>query len=146
MRTRFPHADRYAPDPVPTPPPSPYAVGFDLVDVSRFGKALARHGAGLKRRVFTPAEWRYAATRSDRVAVLAARFAVKEAVFKALGTGWGRGVAWRDVSLVGGGRSAPTLRLSGRAKALAKARGMCVRVSLSHAGDSAGAVAIATPT
>lgn len=126
-------------------PPSPFAVGFDLVDVARFRVALERHGAGLRRRVFTPAEWRYAATRSDRDAVLAARFAVKEAVFKALGTGWGRGVAWRDVSLEGGGRTAPTLRLAGHARALAKERGIEIRVSLSHAGDAAGAVAIAVP-
>jgi holo-[acyl-carrier protein] synthase len=120
-------------------------VGFDLVDVARFRLALERHGDGLRRRVFTPAEWRYAATRSDRDAVLAARFSVKEAVFKALGTGWGRGVAWRDVSLVGGGRTAPVLRLTGRARALAKARGIEIRVSLSHAGGAAGAVAIAVP-
>ena len=126
-------------------PSSPFAVGFDLVDVKRFRLALARHGEGLRRRVFTPAEWRYAATRADRDAVLAARFAVKEAVFKALGTGWGRGVAWRDVSLEGGGRTAPTLKLTGQAKALAKARGIEVRVSLSHAGDSAGAAAITFP-
>lgn len=142
---QVPRPSRYAPPPVKTPPPPPFSVGFDLVDVPRFEQALARHGEGLRRRVFTPAEWRYAATRSDRAAVLAARFAVKEAVFKALGTGWGRGVAWRDVSLDGGGRTAPTLRLAGRARALVRARGIDVRVSLSHAGTAAGAVAIAHP-
>ena len=128
------------------PAPPPFSVGLDLVDVPRFRLALARHGDGLRRRVFTPAEWRYAATRADRDVVLAARFAVKEAVFKALGTGWGRGVAWRDVSLEGGGRAEPKLKLAGRARALAKARGIEVRVSLSHAGDGAAAIAIAFPS
>jgi holo-[acyl-carrier protein] synthase len=123
----------------------PFTVGLDLVDLPRFRAALARHGEGLRRRVFTPAEWRYAATRADRDAVLAARFAVKEAVFKALGTGWGRGVAWRDVSLEGGGRTEPVLRLAGRTRAIAKALGVEIRVSLSHAGESASAVAIAFP-
>lgn len=141
---RVPRPNRYAPH-VARPPVPPFSVGLDLVDVPRFRAALARHGDGLRRRVFTPAEWRYAASRADRDTVLAARFAVKEAVFKALGTGWGRGVAWRDVSLVGGGRAEPVLQLAGRAKAIARARGIEVRVSLSHAGDGAAAVAIAFP-
>jgi holo-[acyl-carrier protein] synthase len=126
-------------------PPSP-RVGLDLVDVPRFRRALERHGDGLRRRVFTDAEWAYAATRgADRDAVLAVRFAAKEAVLKALGTGWGRGAAWRDVEVAGGGRSAPRLRLSGRSAGIARRLGARVEVSLSHAGDVAGAVALLVP-
>jgi holo-[acyl-carrier protein] synthase len=132
--------------PLDLPPPAAPLVGLDLVEVSRFARALARHGEGLRRRVFTEAEWAYAATRgADRPAVLAVRFAAKEAVLKALGTGWGRGVGWRDVEVVGGGRSAPRLRLAGRAAELAEARGLEAEVSLSHAGDVAGAVAYLRP-
>jgi holo-[acyl-carrier protein] synthase len=128
---------------VPVPAPR---VGLDLVDVPRFRRALARHGDGLRRRVFTDGEWAYAATRgADRDAVLAVRFAAKEAVLKALGTGWGRGAGWRDVEIAGGGRSVPALRLSGRSAVRADALGVRVEVSLSHAGDVAGAVAILVP-
>jgi holo-[acyl-carrier protein] synthase len=118
-------------------------LGFDLVEVARFARVLARRDAGLRRRVFTDAEWAHAAARPDRASVLAARFAAKEAVMKALGTGWGGGVSWRDVEVVGGGRSRPALRLHGRAAALAAARGVRVEVSLSHDGPMAGAVALA---
>ncbi len=129
-----------------SPPPGAFRVGLDLVDVPRFALALARHGEGLGRRVFTPREWAYAATRgADRPSVLAVRFAAKEAVFKALGTGWGRGVGWRDVEVAGGGRSAPALVLSGRAAQIADALGVRLEISLSHAGATAGAVAIAFP-
>lgn len=132
--------------PPPEPLRGPSSVGLDLVDVPRFALALERHGEGLQRRVFTAREWAYAASRgADRAAVLAVRFAAKEAVFKALGTGWGRGVGWQEVEVAGGGRSAPTLVLSGRAAEIADARGVRIEISLSHAGAMAGAVAIAVP-
>ncbi len=116
------------------------------MDVPRFALALGRHGEGLRRRVFTAREWAYADSRgADRSAVLAVRFAAKEAVFKALGTGWGRGAAWQDVEVAGGGRSAPTLVLSGRTAEIADERGVRLEISLSHAGSMAGAVAIAVP-
>lgn len=137
-----------APRPPPSPAPSqgPSGVGLDLVDVPRFALALERHGEGLRRRVFTAREWTYAASRgADRAAVLAVRFAAKEAVFKVLGTGWGRGVGWQDVEIAGGGRSAPALVLSGRAAEIAAERGVRLEISLSHAGAMAGAVAIAVP-
>jgi holo-[acyl-carrier protein] synthase len=118
-------------------------VGFDLVEIARFARALERHGEAFRRRVFTDAEWRHAAARPDRASVLAARFAAKEAVMKALGTGWGGGVGWREVEVEGGGRSRPALRLHGRAAALAARRGVRVEVSLSHDGPMAGAVALA---
>jgi holo-[acyl-carrier protein] synthase len=127
-------------------PPSVPGLGLALVEVSRFRRALERHGEGLRRRVFTEAEWAYAASRgADGAAVLAVRFAAKEAVLKALGTGWGRGASWRDVEVVGGGRAAPLLRLSGRSLERAQGLGVRVQVSLSHAGDVAGAVAMLVP-
>jgi holo-[acyl-carrier protein] synthase len=119
-------------------------LGFDLVDVARFRAALDRHGDAFRRRVFTAAEWSYASGRADRDVALAARFAAKEAVMKALQTGWGRGVGWRDVEVEGGGRGVPKVRLHGRAAALADERGVRVDVSLSHDGATAGAVALAS--
>jgi holo-[acyl-carrier protein] synthase len=124
--------------------PSP-RVGFDLVEIARFARVLERRADAFRRRVFTDAEWSHAEARPDRASVLAARFAAKEAVMKALGTGWGAGVSWREVEVAGGGRSKPALRLHGRAAAIAAARGVRVEVSLSHDGPTAGAVAIAYP-
>jgi holo-[acyl-carrier protein] synthase len=115
------------------------------VDVRRLARALERREAAWRERVFTPGEWQAAAGRPDRAAALAARFAAKEAAMKALGTGWGRGVAWRDVEVEGGGRGAPRLRLHGEAARLADEAGLRLEVSLSHAADLASAVVLAWP-
>jgi holo-[acyl-carrier protein] synthase len=115
------------------------------VDVPRFALAIARRGDAFRRRVFTDREWAYAATRAERDRVLAARFAAKEAVLKALGTGWGRGISFRDVEVVGGGRSEPTLVLHGGAARRAASLGVVLAISLSHAGETAAAVAVTSP-
>jgi len=120
-------------------------VGLDLVDVPRFALAVARRGDAFRKRIFTDAEWEYAGTRAERDRVLAARFAAKEAVLKALGTGWGRGISFRDVEVVGGGRSEPRLVLHAGAARRAASLGVSVAISLSHAGTTAAAVAIALP-
>jgi holo-[acyl-carrier protein] synthase len=120
-------------------------IGHDLVDVERFGRALAGKEEGWARRVFTASEWAHAASRPDRVAVLAVRFAAKEAAFKALGTGWGQGVAWQDVEVLGGGRRAPRMRLQGRAAEVAEALGLELSVSLTHTDSLAAATVLAWP-
>jgi len=125
-------------------PPAPLPrVGHDLVEIQRFERALEGKEARWQRRVFTPAEWAQTTQRPDRGAALAVRFAAKEAAFKALGTGWGQGVSWRDVEVVGGGRSAPSLRLSGRAAELAAEAGLGLSVSLTHTATLASAVVLA---
>ena len=63
---------------------------------------LEKREASFRARVFTSSEWETASSRPDRVAALAARFAAKEAVMKALRTGWGQGVRWLDVEVRGG--------------------------------------------
>jgi len=121
-------------------------IGQDLVDVARLGRALRSHEAGFRRRVFTEQEWRENADLADRDAALAACFAAKEAAFKALGTGWGRGVAWRDVEVrtaEGADGAAPRLVLRGRAAILAREAGLALTVSLAHAGGLAVAMVLA---
>lgn len=126
---------------IPTGP----RIGHDLVDIDRFRKALSRREAAWQRRVFTEGEWEAASRRPDRDAVLAARFAAKEAAFKALGTGWGKGVRWLDVEVAGGGRTAPRLVLRGEAQRLAEAAGLELQISLSHTDELASAVVMALP-
>jgi len=122
-------------------------IGIDAVDVGRFRAVLDRR-PGLLDRVFTAAERADAAGRADPAEHLAARFAAKEAVMKALGTGIG-GFALRDVEVVrrggtGATRGAPSLRLSDRAAALAAARGVGRwHVSLTHTGQLAMAMVLA---
>lgn len=113
-------------------------VGIDLLEIDRLERALVRYPR-LAARVFTAAEREYAAARARPGRHLAARFAAKEAVVKALGLRGGLGL--REIEIVAG--EPPTVRLSGRAAAAAAGRR--VDVSLTHSRDNAAAVAVVAP-
>jgi holo-[acyl-carrier protein] synthase len=110
-------------------------VGVDLLEIGRMERALGRYPR-LEARVFTEGERDYAAARARPARHLAARFAAKEAVVKALGLRGGFGLA--EIEVVAG--EPPTIRLAGRAAAAAAGRR--VEVSLTHSRDFAAAVAI----
>ncbi|WP_025323133.1 holo-ACP synthase [Deferrisoma camini] len=116
-------------------------VGTDLVPVARIARAVERHGERFLRRVFTPAECRGPGGILPAES-LAARFAAKEAVLKALGTGWASGARWTDVEVVGGRGRPPAARLHGVAHQRALALGVR-RVHLSLAHDAGLALAFA---
>ncbi len=110
------------------------AVGIDIIGIERFTGVLDRRGADFLDRVFRPAELERAAGRPER---LAARFAAKEAVSKALGTGIGE-IDWKDVEVVTEESGAPRLVLHGRAAALAGEKGIYnFSLSLTHDADLA---------
>jgi holo-[acyl-carrier protein] synthase len=111
-------------------------VGIDLLEIDRLERALERHPR-LAARVFTDAEREYAAGRVRPGRHLAARFAAKEAVVKALGLSAGFG--FREIEVVAG--EPPTVRLSGRA---AEAAGdQRIDISLTHSRENAAAIAVA---
>jgi len=118
-------------------------VGMDLVQIQRVHELLERKGERALARLFTPAEAaRCRGGRSPRES-FAARFAAKEAFFKALGTGWGRGGSWTEVEVVSAPSGAPTLRLHGGAAALAEAAGVKrVHLSLTHTDELAAAYVV----
>jgi len=117
-------------------------VGMDLIEVARIERALDRHPR-LAQRLFTEQELEYAGVKGRPGRHLAARFAAKEAVVKALGLG--NGTALREIEVIPGDDvdPAPRLKLHGAVQSAARTRGMEVRISLTHAREMAGAVAIA---
>lgn len=118
--------------------------GIDLVEVARIAEMLERHGDAFLARCFTAGEQAYAGARKRRDEHLAGRFAAKEAVLKALGTGWTSGIAWTDVEVVLLPSGQPTVALHGRAAELAAAQGITDWVlSISHTDAHAMASAIA---
>ncbi len=90
-------------------------IGNDLIDIRRIDRTLARFGDRFIDRVFTQDERRKSERRANRAASYAKRFAAKEACSKALGTGFRRGVYWRDIGVVNLPSGQPTLRLAGGA-------------------------------
>ncbi len=119
-------------------------LGMDLVDIPRIAALLAAQGDRALRRLFTAGEAAYAAGRAEPARHLAARFAAKEAAYKALaGTAEARGIGWQDIEVAVEWDGRPTLRLHGRAAARAAELGVArAHVSLTHAETTAAAVVV----
>lgn len=116
-------------------------VGIDIVDIKRIGRLVERHGGRFVERVFSPEEIAYCGAKKNSAESYAARFAVKEAFVKAMGTGIIRGMKFTDVSLEFIGR--PVIKLSGAAKAAAQAKGITsMHASISHEKEHAVALVI----
>lgn len=119
-------------------------LGIDIVETGRMESVLARWGRRFKDRIFLADEQRYCEGKAFPCSHYAGRFAVKEAVTKAFGTGVGPDIGWLDIEVTrDAGSGAPSVRLSGRVGALAEARGVSgVLVSLSHTRGYAVAQAL----
>ncbi|SRR5579875_1070380 len=122
-------------------------TGIDLIEVERVKAALERPSTGtrFRARVFTDREIAYCESRGiGRFQSYAARFAAKEAVMKALGTGWNRHVGWRDIEVVRERGRPPGIALSGKAVELARRRKVSrFHLSLTHTALTAIAHVIA---
>jgi holo-[acyl-carrier protein] synthase len=106
-----------------------FAVGIDIIEIDRVADVIERHGDRFLNRIYTPDEIAHC---RGRVSELAARFAAKEAVMKALGTGV-RGVSWKDIEVLPNRRGKPLVFLYGRGAERAKAIGMRgLEISLTH--------------
>ena len=115
---------------------SPTGIGIDLIKVSKV-QHLCEHNKHLSK-IFTPAEIEYCQKRRDQFQHFAARFAVKEAVFKALGTGWDGEIKWTDIEVVRGGMGRPKIDLHGKAREMKEKMDIKdILVSLSHCSDYA---------
>ncbi|MDP1699664.1 MAG: holo-ACP synthase [Aestuariivirga sp.] len=91
-------------------------LGNDMVDIRRIEQTLERYGNRFVARIFTDIEQKKSDRRAQRAASYAKRFAAKEACSKALGTGFRRGVFWKDMGVVNEPSGRPTLQLSGGAR------------------------------
>jgi len=113
-------------------------LGLDIAEIDRIEAAIMRHGAPFLERLFTPREVAYCESHKGKYERYAARFAAKEAAMKALGTGWSRGVRWRDIEVTREPSGKPTLRLEGVAAEIAKRMGVRnISLSITHSGNLA---------
>jgi holo-[acyl-carrier protein] synthase len=113
-------------------------LGLDISEIDRIEAALRRHGAAILQRLYTPEEVAYCESHRNKFERYAGRFAAKEAGMKALGTGWRRGVRWRDFEVVRQASGKPTLRLAGVALQIAQGMGVKnISLSITHSGNLA---------
>ncbi len=118
--------------------------GLDLVEVNRIAEMIQRHGAHFLKRCFTAAEQDYCRRFKDAAPHFAGRFAAKEAVVKALGTGFRGTIAWTDLEILPDAQGKPVLTLSGATRQIAADLGITHwHVSISHTRAYALASAIA---
>ena len=120
------------------------ALGLDLVEVSRIRDLLARHGERFRERMFSLAEQDYCENQAEPAMHYAARFAAKEAVAKALGTGFAEGVGWADIEVLRADNGQPSIALHHGAAERAQQLGIGqVLVTLTHTKDAAAASVVA---
>ena len=119
--------------------PGQVRVGVDLIEIERIRRALERHGAGFKLRCFTERERAYCDAKPNPAQHYAGRFAAKEAIGKAIGSGVY--FTWREIEIVG--RPKPGVELSGRTAAWAERVGAGrIELSMTHSRELAAAVAV----
>lgn len=123
---------------------SVFGIGIDVVEVERIASSMAEFGERFAARIFTAGERAYCDAQKRPELHYAARFAAKEAVAKAFGTGIGKELGWLDMEIVRRESGEPALVLSGGGKVFADARGIVeVKISLTHARHYAAANAVA---
>jgi holo-[acyl-carrier protein] synthase len=121
-----------------------YGIGIDVVEVDRIEDAISRQGEHFLRKLFSENERQYCDQQKRPGLHYAARFAAKEAVSKALGTGIGGKAGWLEMEVIRAESGAPTMIFHGRALEFIHAQGIAeVQVSLTHARDYAAANAVA---
>ncbi len=115
-------------------------VGTDIIEIERISEAIARHGDRFLDRLFTETEKKYCARYKDAMPHFAGRFAAKEAVLKAIGTGLHPDVTWQDIEVINDAQGKPEVHLSPKlSKALSIAH---IFISISHCKSYATATAI----
>lgn len=113
-------------------------TGIDVIEVPRVAATIDRFGRRFLQRIFTDGEIQYCQSKANRVERFAARFAAKEAGMKALGTGWNRGVRWRDIEVQRQPGGRPTIVFHGKAAEFASKLGTTrVAISLTHTAAEA---------
>ena len=119
-------------------------IGTDIVETLRIAQMIERHGELFINRVYTPHEIDYCSARKASTQHYAGRWAAKEAVLKALGTGWSRGIRWRDIEVQNELGGKPHIKLEGGALEVSRRLGIDeMLISISHCRSHATAYALA---
>jgi len=124
--------------------PEILGIGTDITECLRIARMIERHGELFVNRVYTPDEIKYCQSRKQATQHFTGRWAAKEAILKALGTGWRRGITWCDVEIRNEPGGRPVVAVRGGAKEIVEQLGIAeILVSISHCRSYATATAVA---
>jgi holo-[acyl-carrier protein] synthase len=119
-------------------------IGTDITECLRIARMIERHGELFIDRVYTPEEIKYCQSRKQATQHFTGRWAAKEAILKALGTGWRKGISWRDMEIRNEPGGKPVVALRGGLKDLVEQLGITdIHVTISHCRSHATATAVA---
>jgi holo-[acyl-carrier protein] synthase len=119
-----------------------FGVGIDMIEVERVASGINKE-SGFREMVFSATEIAYCESKKNKFEHYAARFAAKEAFFKALGTGWVENTLFNEVEVINNADGKPEIRLLGSTLSTVDARGITkILVSLSHVRETASAIVI----
>jgi holo-[acyl-carrier protein] synthase len=119
-----------------------FGIGIDIIEVGRIQKVMEKD-IGFREKIFTPVEIEYCEKMKNKYQHYAARFSAKEALLKAIGTGWRFGIRFADIEVIHDEYGKPLIRLYGKAEELAQQEGInSIHVSLSHVKEMATAVVV----
>jgi len=122
-------------------------LGTDIVEISRIGQMIERHGDTFLNRVFTKTENEYCGSKKNKEQHYAGRWAAKEAVMKTLGTGFIKGIGWKDIEVINLQSGKPTIVITGGVELHAGEMGIDeILITISHSREFATATAIALGT
>jgi holo-[acyl-carrier protein] synthase len=120
--------------------PSPRGIGNDIIEIKRLGKSIERHGMHFLNRLFTQREQDYCYKYQDPVPHFAGRFAAKEAIVKALGTGFGAHVQWHEIEILNDDLGKPVVHIAESLNN--RFNHPKILISISHCNEYATAVAL----
>jgi holo-[acyl-carrier protein] synthase len=116
-------------------------IGIDIIEISRIKKSIEKYSDHFLDKIFTPNEIEYCLSKANKYQHFAARFSLKEAVAKALSTGWNNEFSWHNIEVFNEPTGMPYVKLTGKLESFL-ADGKEVKVSMSHSQDYVTAVAI----
>ena len=123
---------------------SVFGIGTDITETTRIGEMIEKHAEIFLDRVYTPKEQQYCGIRKAAVQHYTGRWAAKEAILKAMGTGWSKGIHWTDIEILNRMGGAPEVHLHGEARNICESMGISkILISISHCKSYATAVATA---
>ncbi len=118
-----------------------FGIGIDIIEIDRVKNSVEKYGDHFLKKVYTVTELDYCLSKQNKYQHLAARFAAKEAVFKALTTGWSKDVGWQDIEIYNEPNGLPLVNLKGDLESFLT-DGKSLKISMSHSRDYVACVAI----
>jgi len=118
-----------------------FGIGIDIIEIERIKSSVEKYGDHFLNKIYTQTELDYSMGKGNKYQHLAARFAAKEAVFKALSTGWSKDVGWQDIEIYNEPNGMPLVKLKGDLEAFLT-NGKNLKISMSHSRDYVTCVAI----